>query len=580
MLYQNSKFVVMLVLFGFILGAMPVEAQTDGNESYEQVMHRYSQKLDELNGQTLDKVEDIKSLIGQIVCLRPREVSIYETVRIAPDDLLEVVKAKKDLLTVKRVRDEQTIKIPQRIFHKMMTKAVIDEIEQTRIEMDSKTAEALDRQRKANEERAAREKAESEAQKKQAALKKYHAEVEAYYQLQQQTGPINTKMERAYKGEIPYWRWIGENSGKIETIRDEKFVLSPVRFTKATERIRKKLYESEKEQFEQLLTMQADTFGIYNWNTFINLRTGDTFCTDKKREMSTKWWESVTYLARQQDEESFVYDGTMSLSYLLKHTGDEQIDGVLERLVGERVFFLDSMKYDVITGFHEQLRNWPKLTMYLEKRGKDEYWDNHCISVKWYEQMQKMVGKKAIKGDDIYLTDAYRPTWKEDIPNKETFLVDSIGIKNHKMFVILLTEDGEKKEVEASGDINDKFGLLAYPIDYALEKELRLAGVDHLKLDHKYVSYDAALATMPAKTAEAKQKEAKNAAEWDASSKRLKALQQHKLVGTSLATFLRTYRGARLVHTTSEGGITIKVYQYTNYQLVFHNDQCVSITNL
>lgn len=577
MLYQNSKFVVMLVLVGFIMGAMTVKAQTDVNESYEQVIHRYSQKMDELNGQTLDKVEDMKSLIGQIVCLRPREVSIYETIRIAPDDLLEVVKAKKDLLTVKRVRDEQTIKIPQRIFHKMMTKAVFDEIEQTRIEMDSKTAEALDRQRKANEEHAAREKAEAEAQKKQAALKKYHAEVEAYNQLQQQTGPINTKMERAYKGEIPYWRWVDENQGKLETIRDEKFMLSPNRFTNAAERIRKGLYRSEEEhkQFELLLTMQADTFGIFNWNTFINLRTGDTFCTNNKREMNTKWWESVTYLARQQDEEPFVYDGTMSLNYLINNCGEDQIDNVLEGLVGERVFFLDSMKYDVITGFYEQLRNWPKLTMYLEKRGKDEYWGNHCISVKWYEQMQKMVGKKAIKGDYIDLTDAYRPTWKEDIPNKETFLVDSIGIKNHKMFVILLTGGGEKKEVEAS-----KFDLLAYPIDYALEKELRLAGVDHLKLHNQYVSYDAALATMPAKTAEAKQKEAKNAAEWAASSKRLKALQQHKLVGTSLATFLRTYRGARLVHTTSEGGITIKVYQYTNYQLVFHNDQCVSITNL
>lgn len=326
--------------------------------------------------------------------------------------------------------------------------------------------------------------------------------------------------------------------------------------------------------------MQADTFGIFNWNTFINLRTGDTFCTYNNRPISMKWWESVTYLTRQQDEEPFVYDGTMSLRYLLDHTGEEQIDRVLEGLVGERVFFLDSMKYDVITGFDEQLHQSAKYVMYLEKRGKEESDYHRCISVKWYEQIQKMVGKKAIEGNDINLTDTYHPTWKEDIPHKETFLIDSIGIKNHTMFVILLTTNGEKKEVEASGDFFDKFGLLAYPIDYALEKELRIAGVDHLDLHNRYVSYDAALATMPAKTAEAKQKEAKAAAEWDASSKRIKALQQHKLVGTSLATFLRTYRGARLVHTTSGGGITIKVYQYTNYQLVFHNDQCVSMTTL
>lgn len=588
---MKKIFFFALIVIGTWLNA---NASSSANEDkVRQLEMQYNEKITALRSQTLHSVTDVKSLIGKKICLHPnynerkqdKNLEVmnvksnlwtnnqdYKKYTVTHDDVLEVLKAKKTELTVQKDADQ--IKIPAGYFAYFMLKEVRDELVTAYTERETKIKEAIIEQRKEEEVRAAREKAQAEEEQRQAQLKKYWAEVAEF--LAAEEGPINTKQERAYDARTPYWKWADKNNAStLETYRDEKFVLSPRRFLSYYTATKKSLSRHPEgdayKHFVKLEAMQTDTFGIYKWGTFINLRTGDTFGTGPRDDASMSMWESVRHLAYRKDLPAYVYDGTLSMQYFIRQTDDSDADRALEALVGERVFMLDSMKYDVITGFAENLHTSDHVVLFLQKRGRC---DNlrKCISVKWFEKLQAMVGKKVLNGSEFaYFEDD--KLWKEDIPNLQVAVVDAVEVKDHKLQVTITDHSGTEKV-----DALEYCHLIACPIDYTAEKENRLAKQRHHELHRQYVSYEAALATMPAKTAAVKKKEAENRAYWNATAKRMDALRQHKLIGKSLGDFLREYKGATLVNTTTDGGTTVKIYRYQDYKLVFRNGWCVSQT--
>ncbi|MBP1531701.1 MAG: hypothetical protein ILA39_06210 [Bacteroidaceae bacterium] len=555
----------------------------------------YREKINGLRAQTLDKVTDVKSLAGKQICVRPdyREGYKFRTLQLlnmksniwsneqnykyfdlSTDDVLTVLKAKKNELTAQKGEDQ--MKIHSRYFADFMLKEVRDELVSTIEESEKKIEEAILEVQREKEERAAREKAAAEEAQRQTQLKTYRAEVAEF--LAVEDGPINTRQERVYDAKTPYWKWaIDHNASGLETYRDEKFVLSPRRFPSEYASKKKSLGRNPESEaykhFIKLETMQADTFGLYDWRTLINLRTGDTFGTRNSDDARMSMWESVRHLAYRKELPPCVYDGTMSMQYFIRQTDASDTDRALEALVGERVFMLDSMKYDVVTDFEENPHTGESVVLHLKKRGWCAGWWRNCISVRWFENLKAMVGKKLIEGSNFSYKLENDRIWKEDIPNKRTSTIDAVEVKDHELQVTITDSWGTKVK-----NALECCNVAGYSVNFTQEKEKRQRGEKYMSLYDEYISYDAALKTMPAKTAEARKKEAAERASWETAAKRGEALREHKLIGVSLGNFLREYRGATLVNTTTSKGVTVKVYRYLDYKLVFKNGWCVSQT--
>ena len=542
--------------------------QANGADEAKQLEIAYREKINQLRYQTIDKVTDVKTLLGKKISLRPdynKTLTLWDIKTnaltnnqkskrfdITKDDVLEVVKAKKEKLTL--MFGEDKVLILQKHFRDLMLVEVRDELLQLEAESEAKIKEAVLRQRKKTEEYAAQQKAREEAERRQKALANYQAVVAKL--AQRELGPIEVEIERAYDGTMPYWKWIdGKGSSKLDTYRDEKFLLNPYRFT------------------EKLVSMEKDTFGIADWKSFVNLRTGEVFDTQGNSDFSMSMWESVTYLANLASQPKYEYNGTMSLQLALGSTETPYRERIFEGMKGEKVFFLDDFSYDVIVGFQEYPHNVEQHTvLYFEKRGMEPDWSSKCISVKWYEQLQKMVGKKALESSSFpYLGD--NNLWKEDLQNMELLDILSIKVKDHSLIATLR---GRTKEIDV--DAINKCGMLAYPFNFAEEIEWRrTTGNNHMfSYNCGYISYEAVEATLPTKPASLKKEEEAQRAHWAELSKRHKALKNHELIGTSLDKFLRDYPSARLLSTTTNGIVTIKVYEYWDYQLVFQNGRCTA----
>lgn len=538
------------------------QQQANVEDEVKQLKIAYGEKISQLKQQTINAVSEVKTLVGKKICLRPdygksrvhKTLTLWQKSKrfdITTDDVLEVVKAKKEMLTV--MYGEDKVVISQSHFSDLMLVEVRDELVQTEAESKTKIEEAIQRQRKEAEERAAKQKAQEEVERRQTALANYHAAVAKMNKHEQ--GPVVVEIERAYDGTMPYWKWLDKyGSSKLETYRDEKFVLNPFNYN------------------EKLTAMQKDTFGIVDRNSFVNLRTGEVFDTESNRGFDMRMWESVTYLSNLAAQPKYEYDGTMSIQVALGATNTPYRERIFEGMKGEKVFFLDNLTYDVIVGFEENLHTAEHTVLYFEKRGKEVDWATKCIGVKWYEKLQKMVGKKALHSSSFpYL--GQENLWKEDLHNKDVFDIVSIKVKNHK-FVATIKGRFEEKEVNAIS----KCSMLAYPFNFAEEMKWRKTTGRNRMFSYEcgYISYEAVEATLPAKPASVKKKEEAQKAHWAELSKLHEALKKHELIGTSLDNFLRDYPGARLLSTTKNGMVTIMVYEYWDYLLVFQNGRCTA----
>ena len=191
------------------------------------------------------------------------------------------------------------------------------------------------------------------------------------------TGPISVqKKEKKYSGKVPFNEYL--RGGVVDTELDELLIFDVNSFKKAvneeTEKI-KNLYGERKLNFykakkegkgenavERLLTMQADTFGIWKdgsgWR-YINLRTGEAIWPNldlkdlgySDNNISIKkFFESISYLKNVGTISRTDYDGTYSLGELLnpKYYKPEYPQKLCESLVGEKIYLLEYNMYGEI----------------------------------------------------------------------------------------------------------------------------------------------------------------------------------------------------------------------------------------
>jgi len=409
----------------------------------------------------------------------------------------------------------------------------------------------------------------------EANLNEYYKGIREMHELN--SGPIVVNTERAYDGTMPYWKYKGSG---FETFRDEKFVINQQIF----KRDYKKLLNENRmnydyyRQLEKLATMQADTFGLFNdAQNFISLRTGDVIRGYQGSSLSL--WESVTYMEYLKALAPVTYDATESMQEFLGDMKTSYRERYIDALIGERVFLLDDLKYDVITDIEEFYGSYGNSSiLYFQNHEPMKAWENKCISVKWYEKLQTMVGKKVVKAGDIrfFGYSDMNTTWKENLTDVETYTIEKFELTRGEFLVYL---SGGR-----TGDVFDCCGLLTYPINVDEEWKKKMLKQESRLTGNRYISYDAVLATTPKKPADVKKREA-DAEAWLARvSKDFSDLRNQKYIGISLEAFLQKWPSAQLINTTSSGGAIIKVYGVeglmNNYQLIFRNGKCISQTTM
>lgn len=527
----------------------------------------FNKKGKEVGKITINKMANIKSLVGQEICLRPDYVQLYKVGNqyIKVDEALIVVKAKPSELTV--MRNDEKLVIPKTLYEKFMLVSDRNEM-----------AHAIETQIQAEKEAAERAKREAEQAAQQANLNAYYESLKNMPSMDD--GPIVIDTKRAYDGTIPYWKKLFSYK-EVETFLDEKFVINPKAFRKA--------YASNKDrknealtQLEKLSTMQTDTFGIIK-NGMINLRTGDIFKTFIYMEGDITWkriWESVTYLENLKSLPPVEYDGTESLTSFLGDFDRAYRDRYINALIGERVFLLDEQKYDIITDIEEDFSNNGLVCFNNHEPLKEWQWKEKCISVKWYEQLQKKIGKKVIMSSKIryYGQNDISTTWREDLADLETETIERLEIKDGRFLIHFV---GKEFPVDALSECK----LLAYPINVEEEWKLeKMTGQSRLNNGQSYLDFDVVLATTPKKPSSVKKQETEIDAWLRGNSKKYDELRNHQYIGTSLSSFLSKWPHAKLVNTTINGGVKIEIYHLQDYmfdyQIIFRNGKCISQTKL
>ena len=536
-------------------------------------------EVDQKTVYLMKRTKKFKSLVGKEICPLPTLRSADSTLTIlrshivpvlnekvtdkyviAYTDILTVVKVKDTELTV--TRNDEKIKIPSEYFHRFMLVADRDEM--------VNALEAKVRARKEAEEREAARAAEEA----RAALR---ANLDEYYESLKQmpsanNGPIALETKRDYDGTMPYWK--KSSHGDINTYRDEKFVLNPRVFRMEYER-NKDRSGREAERLFSLNSMQTDTFGLFKDNEFINLRTGEVI--DGRGSEGPKLWESVTYLEYLKALPAVVYDGTESLNAFIGNFNTPYRERYLDAVIGERVFFLNDLSYDVITNYEESFGHHTTLYFQNHEPLREHDIKSMIIAVKWYEQLQKLIGKKIVHSHDIryYGKDDTSNTWREELAKVDTYTLEKIEVKKGDFSIYLTRPEGLEREIAVG---HGQCSLLAYPINIA--EEWRKNALGEGRVIDSYLSYDAVLATTPKKPASVKKQDAEYEARMAKASEEYSELRNYKYIGTSLSSFLAKWPYAELLNTTVNGGVTVKVYYVEDYQLIFRNDKCVSQTKI
>ena len=551
---------------------------------------------------TLDKMADLSTLTGKTLCLRPdyknvRSVKplVYrlEGHNVIAKDALTVTKAKKSEITVEM--EGEKMKILKTDFPYFLLTDQCEEI------VARTTAEAENQQKQQFEKERQEEEAKQQAEW-QENLKKYREQIANLASSQE--GPIAVETSaRDYDGTIPYWRYFKQKyNGKTDTFLDEKFMIQPLQFNIPNAMFKDKnnhFHNQSTEDFEAMIEsvkgMLADTFGILKLSDYhyqmINLRTGQLVPYYNQGGSSTEWttcWESTEYLDKLHAAGKTTYDGSYILQDYIFGNATPFREQAIEALKGEKVFFLDSLKYDVITDIEQVINDNQEalVILHLEKRGTypfrntfSTYGKAQCISVKWYEQLQKMKGQKVFFSNFFdQEVGSSNEFYKENMKNCEPYTLEKLEVKDHKL-IAMLGGSGEKagKELEAT----DVCRLLAAPIDY--EKDLEPQGRAR-KWDN-LLPYDYAMANIPAKPESVKKEEAEWKASTRAASEKFAKLREHKYVGAKRSEFLKDWPYAKLISTSSAGLVTIRVYSLpdvllkTEYLFYFENETCVSQQN-
>ena len=525
----------------------------------------------EIENHTLDKVENYKGIIGKYICLRPdykyeqNPISVYLEKRKWIKDWVKItnyrLRGKKDEYTITSSDRLKIIKY-NRLSGNMTVARGDEEIKISDSDMDDFVLVDY-------VEELLRRYPEEQNSVRQLNLNNYYARLKSENTVS--GGPIVIENKEAvYDGTMPYWKWKRDNVKPNNTISDEKFVINTKYIKDLPETDLSNNYDYYTHLLYKLKTIKEDTFGIYSMNEYIDLQTGDIYKNEKFHDL----WESPRFLNYQKLLPLYKCDGKESLQSLLSNDKRLNNERILEGLVGESVFTLDEMKYDTITRIEES-KNGKGCDVYLKNRGR--IISKNLLLVKWYEGLQKMVGKKIIQACDINHSN-YNKTWYEDLPEIEhkTFTIEKFEVKEYSFRVYI------KNEYRSENfDAFEYCEYLLYPINIAEEYQT-VDETEKCLLDKNYIylSYDAVKATIPRKPASIKREEAKEKERSRIYSEKSSKLRHHKYVGMSLSAFLKDWPNARLNDSVTQGGATFKTYIIHDYYLIFKNGKCISVSYL
>ncbi len=401
-----------------------------------------------------------------------------------------------------------------------------------------------------NEKKIAEMKAQEERKRGLENLNKYHAAINRT----NGDGIISVeKRERDYKGEIPFSEYIKLRNRDdliiklIPTFIDEQFVL------------------------KQDLSQPKDTFGLYKNGDiyFINLRTGDCYTY---YSMCDKM-ESLSYLAKYNSTKDFIYDPSYSLCELLN---DELFNPMMpekmcEALRDIEVYRTDKGDYDVIESVTvSREKDYKGNIKYKYKVGyKNEsiVWNNNAFSIKWYEQLNKCIGKSFVYCED----DIHRWLYKETIPNVTIWTLEKVELgylnsSDKKYSLVATIRSGQNiKRINAAEScmfITHKLTDL-YPQNIDKYKKCLLP-YDFVKTNVK-------------KMPESVKNDIKRINKLNnAIGNLFKESLKDFYVGLSLSYFLGANPKAKLIKSTISGGKAIRVYHSNGYEYIFKDGVCTS----
>lgn len=409
-------------------------------------------------------------------------------------------------------------------------------------------ADALSAEQNAATERKVREEQQRIADEQstiQANLSGYYQDLTKFKQDQGSQGPIAVeKNERAYDAAKPFMLFYKNASQpQLATIFDETFVKYPQ------------------------TTEPADTFGLYRINeqtsfSLINLRTGELAKIDGV--------ESIQYLANLANStETFTYDGKQSIRDYLFNTPATMKQKVCDALIGEQVMTLTDTKYHTIQSVDMLPNNKYRVNFEDGENFVVGSYDTQCVSVRWYENLNTLAGKKVVFIRDVPIlnNNLSNNIYQETLSCYEIYTMEKLEVKkdgNKHVLRLLLDEkeiiNGEERQ-KGIDPWDNKCRLLEAPI---------LKDVDY---DYSgYVLYDYVKQNVPSMPASMRQKwQQKNAESKKAAATYFGA---GMMKGMDLAAYQKAFSDARLIKSGVTNGKPYKIYQAKGIEAVFIGGKC------
>jgi len=562
------KTVLLSIIGLFLNNTMYSQESAMSAKEKEDLERELTAKRDELfrsNGLNTMNAKTLKTLVGDRICYKWIDGytriglgSKADTIR--GTDILEVIKVHTMNTNIKYLymkvrRNDEVINIPASDYGGFIRLSVRDSIMQAlgnmRQEAETNAIEARNKQWKEN-------------------LEKYHQAIAKFNQPQ--SGPIAVKaQERTYDGTMPFNEFLqkaGSNvKENISTFLDETFSFHPRRVA----------------DYKGSQDIIGDTYGIcigrlhkgyYEDVLFINLRTGEEY----RIEDMKPYLESNSYLKILAQVPDFVYDGTYSISEVLDplRFGDENSEKICDALVGEQVFILETLQYDTIASVKKLVTSYNDNVSYTIKlKGGKEYSPRGVVGVKWYQQLQKFIGRQVLRvrtNNRFNVNDIYQ----EDLPKLGPWTVEKMEAgKNDR------GRNGLYVTIRKGNDVEtvdwESCTFLTHDIDFGREYE----GVKYpnpLILSYEYMKANVVKMPEYVKQEEKARQKYLEAALTDALTN---GVANGMMVGMSVTTLLRNYPEAKLVNSAvNPNGKVAKVYHAGSWEIVFVNGKCTSCTKL
>lgn len=586
-----KKFFFSILFAGIFANLQTVMAQSETAESDWAAQIELRDKMtdfindfrDEHNLYNLKSQNKLSTIFGQVVCLAPKgyDLDIQSRIRYSTDFTMNAKsgnsrKVTSDMeLTIKKVKgfyatviyDEAEYQIATGTLSDLMLKKDRDELLK---QVDDLVAAAKkkrnDVKRKAAEER----------------LNSYYAAI-AKMKSGSPSGPIAVKVKvkpREYNGKTRFKNFYKNNQySDFSSFLDEKFVVDESTIDDKYLKIKESAQERKlKKQVGIPDYMKADTFGIWRneekkqWD-FINLRTGETLSVDAY----VKWgMESVSYLKNFANTKPFLYDGKYSIQELLNPElyRAEHPEKLCEGLFGEKIYLLSKNDYDEISSVAYSGKGYKVTT---KSNGVISN-INDIISVKWYEELQKYVGKKVIPAG-IYNGKGHK-LYQEDLPSYDIWTVDKIEVETKDNLGTRLYMTCSKDGKTAIADAIGCCLMLTHDIDFVNGKSYSPGpstgfggSCAPIILSYEYVKNNA-----PHMSEESKAM-LKSFGNYVG-----KAMDEATDIfvyqNMTLSQFRKAEPKAKQVKYEVKNGKAVRVYHIKGYEVIYVNNQCTSVTKL